>query len=633
MRFRTTLLLGILALLMAMSATVVAGVKIVLDRSAQRDVSEQLRRTQEVFVELNRYRHSQLSAGARMLADTPRLMALMATVDITPITVQGVAEDLSQAIGTERFLIADHTGAILVDLGATSRENEPGSDPGNEPRNEPEQADRQSDRIIARALETGSASGMWIHGRGLYQVLAQRVVHADETLGVVVIGYRFDERMTQTVFRLTGSEILIELDGQMMTSISLLAGGFAMVPRSGAATVPTDASAPVELTLHGTKYLARAARFEGAADSGRLRYVILRSLDRALAPGRKLQRVAYVCVGIGAPLAFLLAILVAGRLSRPVDSLVRVTEQIGAGDLTARAPVVGAVEMRSLASAVNRMAASLDESRAELARKHRVEQEMAIAARIQTAILPPAPLSAPGLDIAAAMLPATEVGGDYYDVLLPEKTADDTDDTGDTDDRRSCWLAIGDVAGHGVPAGMIMMMVQNVIASMTRARPELTPSDIFCRVNRVLVDHVRRRMQRDDHVTLTLLHHDGDGAVTFAGAHEDILVWRAGSRTCETIETPGTWLAVMDEIDEFITDQVLNLDAGDTMVLYTDGITEAKNGDGEQFGMDRLRAAIAEHADESVESLCAAIVDEVTAWMHAQDDDITIMAVRYTPSG
>lgn len=609
-RFRTVLLASVVGLVIAMAVAVIIALNVVLDRSAQRDVHEQLRRTERVFLEMHRYRASILSAGARMLSESPRLVALLATTDITAITVEEVAVDLSRVFETERFLVVNADGRVLADLGVESRARGDTNDDVVAER--PERADR----MVRDALADGSASGMWIQGRHVYQVLAQRIGFADDPLGVVVVGYRFDERMTESVFRLTGSVVLMELDGQLMDSSVVVANGLGAAITSDALAVPTGASTPTELTLHGSKYLATAAHFGGTDRDDRLRYVVLRSLDRALAPRRQLQKLAYVAIGLALPLAFLVAFVIARRLSRPVDELVGVAERIGGGDLEARAEVHGAVEMRTLASAMNRMASGLDRSRKEVAEKERIAQEMAIAAQIQTSILPPAPLSAHRLEIAAQMIPATEVGGDYYDILPAGEC---------------CWLAIGDVADHGVPAGMIMMMVQNVVASITRARPDAIPSAVFCQVNRILVDNVRNRMKRDDHVTLTLLYHDGEGRLTFAGAHEDILVWRAARKTVETVETPGTWLAVMDEIDEFITDQDLLLEDGDIMVLYTDGITEGKDESGEQFGMDRLRQTIGDHAEDSAEALCAAIVTAAGDWTHEQDDDITVVVVRYQP--
>src|SRR4029078_13210337 len=114
-------------------------------------------------------------------------------------------------------------------------------------------------------------------------------------------------------------------------------------------------------------------------------------------------------------------------------------------------------------------------SRDERAQKERLEGELEIARRLQTSILPRT-LEAPGLRLAATMIPASEVGGDYYDLLpLPG----------------GCWIGVGDVAGHGLSAGMVMLMVQCIVAALVRERPDARPSELVMRLNDVLYENVR----------------------------------------------------------------------------------------------------------------------------------------------
>src|SRR3954471_1354518 len=101
---------------------------------------------------------------------------------------------------------------------------------------------------------------------------------------------------------------------------------------------------------------------------------------------------------------------------------------------------------------------------------------MEIASRIQTSILP-RQFEVDGLQIAAQMIPATQVGGDYYDVLPVDG---------------GCWLAIGDVAGHGLTAGLVMLMIQSIVSALTRQRPDATPAELLSILNEVLFENVRR---------------------------------------------------------------------------------------------------------------------------------------------
>ncbi|HXT97965.1 MAG TPA: PP2C family protein-serine/threonine phosphatase [Polyangia bacterium] len=247
----------------------------------------------------------------------------------------------------------------------------------------------------------------------------------------------------------------------------------------------------------------------------------------------------------------------------------------------------------------------------------RTARELEIAKRIQTSILPTR-TSVRSLEIAASMMPATEVGGDYYDVIPVEDGA---------------WIAIGDVAGHGVQAGLIMMMVQSVVASATKMRPDATPAELWNALNRVLIENVRGRMGCEEHVTFSLMRYTTDGRLVFAGAHEDVIICRVDSGKCEQVETPGTWLGIDEALGSTIVDTTARLRGGDVMVLYTDGITEARNAKGEMFGRRRLVDVIERHHSEPSEIIRQKIIDGVTEWMDTQDDDVTVLVLRYGAEG
>jgi PAS domain S-box-containing protein len=249
---------------------------------------------------------------------------------------------------------------------------------------------------------------------------------------------------------------------------------------------------------------------------------------------------------------------------------------------------------------------------AQAVRKAKADEELEIAKRVQTSILPRS-LEVPGYRIAAAMRPADDVGGDYYDLL---------------DGFEGAWLAIGDVSGHGLDAGLVMLMVQSAMAAIARARPFATPRDMLSALNDVLYDNIRLRLRQRDHVTFTLCKLGYDGSFVFAGAHEDVLLRRASSGRIERLRTPGTWLGAKRGIDGVTVDTMLRLDHGDLVVLYTDGVTEAKNAAGRQFDIDGLCTAIAETADRTPEEIRDHILARVRAWMKVQDDDISVVVIR-----
>src|SRR5690606_21240502 len=208
----------------------------------------------------------------------------------------------------------------------------------------------------------------------------------------------------------------------------------------------------------------------------------------------------------------------------------------------------------------------------EKAERERLAQELEIATRIQTSILP-RNLEVEGLELAAAMRPATEVGGDYYEVLPIEGGA---------------WLGIGDVAGHGLRPGLVMVMLQSAVATVVAHTPRIAPSEMLQIVNQVLYENVRQRLGQDEHATLSVMRYESSGQLLFAGAHEDIVVYRRRTHACETLETPGAWVAATRDVRPATLDSELWLEEGDVMLLYTDGVIEATKAEGEPFGLARL---------------------------------------------
>jgi serine phosphatase RsbU (regulator of sigma subunit) len=247
-------------------------------------------------------------------------------------------------------------------------------------------------------------------------------------------------------------------------------------------------------------------------------------------------------------------------------------------------------------------------------RHEQLEKEIQLAQRIQTSILPQT-LRVPGLELAAKMVPTTQVGGDYYDVLPSDG---------------GCWIGIGDVSGHGLDAGLIMLMTQSIVAALVARNPAAAPAEIVAVLNEVLFDNVRNRLRREHHATLTLFRYDESGRVVFAGAHEDIVVYRRQERRCEIVQTRGTWVAGRRDIRRATVDSLLTLAPGDVMLLYTDGVIELRNEKGEQFGLDRLCAALEQVHEQSAREIEEHLLMSVGAW-GLPDDDVTILVARYTP--
>ncbi|WP_437630239.1 SpoIIE family protein phosphatase [Sorangium sp. So ce854] len=245
--------------------------------------------------------------------------------------------------------------------------------------------------------------------------------------------------------------------------------------------------------------------------------------------------------------------------------------------------------------------------------QERGREESAVAARIQTTLVPEQ-LDVEGLELCAAMTPAAEVGGDYYDVIATPGGG---------------WLGIGDVAGHGLAAGLVMLMIQSMVSALTSRDPGASPSELIAALNKAIYKNVRGRLKRDEHATLLLLRYERGGRVTFAGAHDDVIVCRARTRRCVCIPSTGVWVGVLPSIEAMTRDAELVLEDGDVLVLYSDGVTEARNAHREQFGLERLCAAIEAAQAAPVEAIRDRILREVEGWCPSPDDDITVVVARY----
>lgn len=248
----------------------------------------------------------------------------------------------------------------------------------------------------------------------------------------------------------------------------------------------------------------------------------------------------------------------------------------------------------------------------EAVHRAKVQEELEIAKRVQMKILP-RELVLEGYQLAAAMIPADNIGGDYYDLLTTPEAA---------------WLAIGDVSGHGLDAGLVMLMVQSAVASIVRLRPYGSPREMLEALNDVLYENIRRRLHQKDHVTFTLLRVGRDGKIVFAGAHEDILLRRASTKRFESIRTPGVWLGAKRGIGNVTIDTTVQLEDDDLLVLYTDGITEARDGNGKQLELEGLIEWLTPVAERPVEEIRDHIMAKARARSAKQDDDMTFVVMR-----
>ncbi|HBA85475.1 MAG TPA: hypothetical protein DCZ95_15420 [Verrucomicrobia bacterium] len=254
----------------------------------------------------------------------------------------------------------------------------------------------------------------------------------------------------------------------------------------------------------------------------------------------------------------------------------------------------------------------------DLLEQDRIKRELQIGRDIQTCLLPKATPAVKGLKVCGLMQPAKEIGGDYYDFI--ERTRDG---------RAYLGVAIGDVSGKGVGAGLAMAMVKTAIASY--AQEGLALMDILAKANRVMFRSTRGSL----FVSAVYLEWaPEERLMRFCGAgHEHVLIYRAATGRVEAIPSGGIVLGIRPEIGEFLSEKTFEMACGDKVVLYTDGVTEAFNLHQEEYGFERFQKAVARCAPCPVEELPGLLRAEVSGFAGEceQNDDITLVAMECVP--
>ncbi|HBQ99618.1 MULTISPECIES: PP2C family protein-serine/threonine phosphatase [unclassified Roseofilum] len=245
----------------------------------------------------------------------------------------------------------------------------------------------------------------------------------------------------------------------------------------------------------------------------------------------------------------------------------------------------------------------------------RLSAELEILEEMQQLILPkPEDLaSIPELDIAGYMQPADEVGGDYYDVISMDG---------------AITIAIGDVTGHGLESAILMLMAQSAVRTLKEIK-ENDPISFLDFLNRTIYKNVER-MGIDKNLTLCLLNY-ADGELTISGQHEEVILVRQGGKI-ERIDTIDLGLPIgLDyNIAEFISYTRVKLNAGDGVVLYTDGITEARNRSKKRYGIERLCQIISQNWQDNSNQIKEAIIEDLQQFIGSEKiwDDITFVVLK-----
>lgn len=314
----------------------------------------------------------------------------------------------------------------------------------------------------------------------------------------------------------------------------------------------------------------------------------------------------------GVALGILLAIIFGSTITKPLAVLKQGAEILATGDLTHRVQVKTKDEIYQLAQTFNKMAADLQESTKALIYKERVGKELELAQEIQKSIIPIKIPQVKGIQIAAGIIPAEEIGGDCYDFMI----------TGEDE----ILFYLGDVTGHGVPSGIVVSIANALFYSYARAGEM---GRIMSHVNTVLKVKTMPNM----FITLVLMKWVSlKGKFTYVSAgHEQILHYRAKDKSVVLLPSGGLALGMVPDISRLVKEQDVDLQSGDALFIYSDGIPEAWRNDNEMYGTERLKAVFGQYASlPSALSIKNAMMTDVYLYRqgYKQMDDITCIVVR-----
>lgn len=366
--------------------------------------------------------------------------------------------------------------------------------------------------------------------------------------------------------------------------------------------------------------------FVGSGDLSAIYYTTIKSnnwtflvvwpMQKFLADQSSLLRLIGILIVAGYVLILVFVLIISFRVSRPLRKLAQSADKFGHGNYDVELPdVKGHDEIAMLTEAFSRMQTSIKENISAQKNLGRIERELDFARNIQLAMLPDSEKDEDCDDdrheLAPFILPAKEVGGDFYDFFK-------------IDNDRLC-VVVGDVSGKGVPASLFMMVSRIVLRTMMKNLKSVVKT--FNSTNYALA----KRNKLNMFVTVWMGIIDlRSGHIEFASAGHNPPAVRHEDGSVEFIPSKsGLVIAAMENVQ--YRQQVYDLKPGDTLFLYTDGVTEATNSKDELFGDARLLETLAKGKDLETADICKFVKKEIDSFVQdaPQFDDITMLGVKY----
>lgn len=311
-------------------------------------------------------------------------------------------------------------------------------------------------------------------------------------------------------------------------------------------------------------------------------------------------------------LGILGALVLSGIIIRPVRVLSKGAEIIGSGDLSYRINIQSSDELGQLAEEFNEMTAQIQDAKDKEIEQRIMDEQLETARDIQEGLNPMHFYNKAGIQIKGYTRAAKGVGGDYFDFI-------------DIDEHRVGAL-ISDVSGKGVPASLVMVMIRTVFTSY------ITRKDVdSSRVVRAINDSLSADFAIDKFATLFFMIYDRrTGELTFSNAgHGPLFCYRAGLKACTLAGIEGVPIGIMEDVD--YNQAKVKLEPGDMVVLYTDGVTEMRNEEKDEYGRDRVQQMMLQHNDLDAQEFVNLLIEDVDRFrgtMPPHDDTTALVFKR-----
>lgn len=334
-----------------------------------------------------------------------------------------------------------------------------------------------------------------------------------------------------------------------------------------------------------------------------------RSLNQQL---QKTQAELLLFTGIVLLIAIFMTALLTGFITQSIIKLTRGVQTVAAGDMEHHIDIKRGDEIGTLANEFNRMVNDLKLAQEQLVSKKLLERDVEVASGIQTSLLPKEFIQKGDLQMAGFSKAAKGVGGDYFDFL--------------TIDKEHEAFVISDVSGKGIPAALIMVMLKTIFH--VAAPEKITDTKGLCEIaNRFLfANSAKNKFATTQYGVI----HRESGKLTFTNSgHGDLYLYRRAKQDFEFINLKGLPIG-MTPVSKYLSQEIM-LERGDIIVSFTDGVSEARNIDGAEYGKDEVLNLIKECQDLDAKEITEILIERIYEFIGdaPPHDDLTLLTVKY----